>query len=115
MGRVVERSKRSTLLNGLHNGVIDQDRGSKLFSAVNNTVADSIDFLHGGNNAVYGARQLINNSCNGLSMGREVDVFIEDFFAFHQRGVLQMPADTDSFTETFCQNGLRLHVDQLIF
>ena len=62
----MERSEGSALLNGSHDAVVDLHRAGKFFSAMDDTVSDSVDLTHGGDNTVLGTGQLVNDSGNGF-------------------------------------------------
>jgi len=110
---VVQRSKGDAVFDSLHNFVGDENGRSKGFTAVNNTVTDSVDFLHGSDNAVSFGSHLIEDSSDSFVMGGQIDVFIENGLAV-QGSVLQMAADADTFAKTLCKNFFGSGIDELI-
>ena len=114
VGRVVQRSKRRALLNGFHHSTVNPYGRGKLLSAVNHTVANSVNLLHGADHAVFLAGELVDNGCNGFRMGGQADVFIINRLVSYQRGVLQVSVDTDSLAKAFRHDGFGLHIDQLV-
>ena len=114
VGGVMQGRKGDAFLNGGHDAVIDKHGVGKLLAAMNHTVADCVDFLHGGNNAVLLAGQLLNDSGNRLRVGGHGKVFVEDALAANQRAVLEVAVDTDALAKALGHDLLSLHVNQLI-
>ena len=115
VGGVVQRRKRRALFERGHDGVVDLDGAGELLTAVDDTVADGVDLLHGGDHTVLGAGQLVDDRSNGLGVGGHRQVFVKDRLAADERGVLQVTVDTDALAQALGQKVLGLHVDQLIF
>ena len=115
VGGVVQRRKRRALLERGHDGVVDLDGAGELLTAMDDTVADGVDLLHGGDHTVLGAGQLVDDRGNGLGVGGHRQVFVKDGLAADERGVLQVTVDTDALAKALGQKVLGLHVDQLIF
>ena len=111
---IVQGGKGGALLESLHDLVCDEDGGSKLLTAVNDTVADSVNLLHGADNAVLGTGKLVNNRCNCLGVSGHGKIFIENGLAAYQRTVLEVAVDADTLAETLSHYGLGLHIDQLV-
>ena len=114
VGGVVQRREGDALFERGHNGVVNADGACKLLAAVNHAVADSVDLLHGGNNAVFRAGQLLDDSCDSLRVGWHRDVLIEDGLAAYQRAVLEVAVDADALTQPLCHDLLVGHVDELV-
>ena len=111
---VVQGSEGSALLESFHDGIVDADRGSKLLAAVNDAVTDSVDLLHGGDNAVLGAGELVDNSGYCLCMSGHCKILVEYGLAADQRTVLEVAVDADTLAKTLSHDGLGLHVNKLI-
>ena len=114
VGGVVQRGERRALLERGHDGVVDLDGTGKLLTAVDDTVADGVDLLHGGDHTVLGAGQLVDDRSDGLGVGGHRQVFVKDRLAADERGVLEVAVDADALAQTLGQNVFGLHVDQLI-
>ena len=110
----MQGSKGSALLKSLHDLVGDENGGCELLAAVDDTVADSVDLLHGADNTVLGTCELVDNSCNSLSVGGQSNVLVEDGLAADQRAVLEVTVDTDALAKTLSHDRLGLHVDKLV-
>ena len=111
---IVKGSKRSALLQCFHDLVGDEHGGGKFLAAVDDAVTDSVDLLHGADNAVFGRGELVNDCGNGLGMSGESNVLVEHGFVADQRSVLQMAVDADTLAEAFGQKLLIVHIDELI-
>ena len=111
----MQRRKRRAFLERGHDGVIDLDGAGELLTAMDDTVADGVDLLHGGDHTVLGAGQLVDDRGDGLGVGGHRQVFVKDGLAADERGVLQVTVDTDALAQALGQKVLGLHVDQLIF
>ena len=114
VGGVVQRGERRALLERGHDGVVDFDRAGELLAAVDDTVADGVDLLHGGDHTVLGAGQLVDDRGDGLGVGGHRQVFVKDGLAADERGVLEVAVDADALAQTLGQDVFGLHVDQLI-
>ena len=112
--RVVQGSEGSALLERFHNCIVDAHGGSKLLAAVNDAVADSVDLLHGGDNAVLGAGELVDNSGNCLCVGGHCKILIKYGLAAYQGAVLEVAVDADALAKALSHDRLGLHVDKLI-
>ena len=108
VGGVVQRGKRRAFLERGHDGVVDLDGTGKLLTAVDDTVANGVDLLHGGDHTVLGAGQFVDDRSNRLGVGGHRQVFVKE------RGVLEVAVDADALAQTFGQDVFGLHVDQLI-
>ena len=111
---IVQRSKWSALLKSLHDLVGDENGGSKLLAAVNDTVTDSVDLLHGADDAVLGACELVDDCRNSLGVSGQGNVLIENGLAADQRAVLEVTVDTDALAKALGHDRLGLHVDKLV-
>ena len=81
---------------------------------MNDAVADSVDLLHGGDNAVLGAGELVDNSGNCLCVGGHCKILIKYGLAAYQGAVLEVAVDTDALAKALSHDRLGLHVDKLI-
>ena len=102
----------ATLLTGC-GFVCDNYGRSKFFSAVYDTVSDCIYFFQACDCTCFIIGQGIQNHLDGFFMCRHgsfCDFFVASCFLVYQSSV-----DSDSLTETFCQNFFCIGVDQLIF
>ncbi len=111
---VVQGSEGGALLESFHDGIVDAHGGSELLAAVNDAVTDGVDLLHGCDNAVLGAGELVDDGCYCLGMGGHCDVLVEYGLAADQRGVLEVTVKADALAQTLSHDRLGLHVDQLI-
>ena len=112
--RVVQGSEGSALLERFHNCIVDAHGGSKLLAAVNDAVADSVDLLHGGDNAVLGAGELVDNSRNCLCVGGHCNILIKYGLAAYQGAVLKVTVEADTLAKALSHYRLGLHVDELV-
>ena len=91
----------------------DADRAA-LLAAVDDAVADSVYLAHALHDAVLCAGELVDDRGNGLGVGRQGDVLVEHGLAADERGVLQVTVDADALAQALGQDGLGLHVDELV-
>ena len=112
VGGVVQRCQRDARLDCLDNFVGDQNRICEVLAAVYDTVTNCVDLGHVLDNAPLLVEQDINNclDCVGMSAHRHVCLILLVRAAL----MGQLAVDADSLTETLCQNGLGIHVEQLI-
>ena len=115
VGGVVQRSEGDALFDRLHDLVVDQHGGGKLLAAVDDAVTDGVNLLHRAYNAVFLARQLVDDSGDRLGVRGHGDVFVEDRLVAYERAVLEMAVDADALAKALGHDGFALHVDQLIF
>ena len=111
---VVQGSEGSAFLEGCHDLVGDKHGGSELLAAVNDTVTDSVDLLHGGHDTVFLAGELLDDSSYCLGMGGKGDILVEYGLIADEGAVLEMTVDADTLAETLCHYLFGLHVDELI-
>ena len=114
VGGVVQRGEGGAVLEGLHDLVGDAHGAGELLAAVDDAVADSVDLAHALHDAVLCAGQLVDDRGNGLGVGRQGDVLVEHGLAADERGVLQVTVDADALAQALGQDGLGLHVDELV-
>ena len=114
VGGIVQGSEGDALFERGHDCVINADGACKLLAAVNHAVTDSVDLLHGGNNAVLRAGQLVNDSRDSLGMSGHGDVLIEDGLAACQRAVLEVTVNADALAQTLCHDLLVGHINELV-
>ena len=114
VGGVVQGREGDARLNGGHNAVVDLHGFCELLTAVDDAVADGVDLLHGADNTVFGAGELLNDRGDGLGMGGHGDVLIEDGLAADQGGVLEVAVDADPLAQALGHDLFGLHVDELI-
>ena len=69
---------------------------------MNDAVADSVDLLHGGYNAVLGAGKLVDN------------ILIKYGLAAYQGAVLKVTVEADTLAKALSHYRLGLHVDELV-
>ena len=115
VGGVVERGEGDAVLNGLHDVLVDENGGGEGLAAVDDAVADGIDLGHGLDDAVFLARELVDDGRDRFRMGREVDVLIEDRLVADEGLMLQMAADADALAKTFREDLLAVHIKELVF
>ena len=111
--RVVQRCQIVALFYGLDYFVCDNYGRRKFFSAVYDTVSDCIYFFQACDCTCFIIGQGIQNHLDSFFMCRHgsfCDFFVASCFLVYQSSV-----DSDSLTETFCQNFFCIGVDQLIF
>ena len=92
--------------------VRDDHRGFQ-FAAVRDTVADGIDLIDTGNDAQFGICQKFKNQGNGIVVIFQFNVFVVICLA--RTFVCDGTADADLFAKAFGDNGVFVHVEQLIF
>ena len=112
--RVVQRTQVEALADSSFNIVVDNDGFGELCAAVEYAVTDCVDFLNRSDNTVVFVGQGIQNQFYSYGMVwhwgfNNIVVFARNFVG--QNGTF----DADSLTQTFCQNVLVLHINQLIF
>ena len=110
----MQRRKRGALLERGHNVVIDLHGAGKLLTAMDDTVTDSVDLIHGGDNAVLGAGELLDDSGDRFGMRGHGDVLVKNGLITAERSVLQMTVNADTLAKAFRENLFRLHIDELI-
>ena len=81
---------------------------------MNDAVADSVDLLHGGYNAVLGVGKLVDNSGNRLGMGGHCNILIKYGLAAYQGAVLKVTVEADTLAKALSHYRLGLHVDELV-
>ena len=99
---IVQGSEGGALLESRHDLIGDEDGGGKLLAAVDDAVANSVDFLHGGNNAVLGAGELVDDRGDSLGVGGQGDILVKHGLAADKRAVLEVTVDADTLAETLC-------------
>ena len=114
VGGVVKGGKGSALLKSGHDVVVDLDGAGELLTAVHHAVTDSVDLLHGGDDTVLRAGELLDDSGDGFGVGGHGDVFIKDGLAADQGAVLEVTVDADSLSEALGHDLLGVHIDQLL-
>ena len=110
----MQRTQVEALADSSFNIVVDNDGFGELCAAVEYAVTDCIDFLNRSDNTVVFVGQGIQNQFYSYGMVwhwgfNNIVVFARNFVG--QNGTF----DADSLTQTFCQNVLVLHINQLIF
>ena len=111
---VVEGGKGGALFKLCNDLIVNLNGVGKLLAAVDNAVTDSVDLLHGGDNTVLCACELVNNGCDSLRMGGHRNILIEHRFAADQRSMLEVTVYTDTLAKTLSQGRFGLHVDELV-
>ena len=81
---------------------------------MDDAVADGVDLLHGADNAVFGAGELLNDRGDCLGVGGHGNVLVEDGLAADQGGVLEVAVDPNSLAEALGHDLLGLHVDDAL-
>ena len=115
VGGVVERSQGVALLNGSHNLVGDDHGGSELLAAMDHTVANCVDLLHGSDYAVLGIHQSVEHGCNGLGMGGHCHVNrVQLFLALDLGLVGELTVDADALAQALCQKIAGGGIQQLV-
>ena len=114
VGGVVQGGEGGAVLEGLHDLVGDADGGGELLAAVDDAVADGVYLAHAGHDAVLGAGELVYNGGNGLRVRRQGDVLVENGLSADERRVLQVTVDADALAQALREDGLGLHIDELI-
>ena len=71
---VMQRAKGNALFDGLDDLVVDDAGIGELHAAVQHAVTHSVNFVHGLDDTVNGVNQNLENSGNGLGMGRHGNV-----------------------------------------
>ena len=113
VGGVVQRSQGVALLNSGHNLVGDEHALGKLLAAVNHTVTNRTDLLHGANHAVVRIHQGVEHSLDGLRMGGHSHIrFLDGLLAVGLIGELAVNAN--ALAQALSQHLLSLGVEQLI-
>ncbi len=115
IGWVMERSQGDAVLQSLHHVGVDADASGKKLSAVNHPVADGVNFFHAGNYAVFGTDKFLDHSGYGLGMGGKVHVGFKYRFPICEGRMLNMSVKTYALAETFREDLLGFHIDQLVF
>ena len=111
--RIVKRCKVIALRNCLQYTVINHNRSLEFFSAMYDSVTYCINFLQRCDHALCRICQLLDHNLYCIGMILHQNRF--RLFAFS--GFLMGYAaafDSDSFTQSLCQNLFTLAVDQLI-
>ena len=111
--RIVQRTKISALLDNFDYFVIDDNRVCDLHSAVQNAVSDGIYFFQALDDAALLVYQSVQNHLDCLYVCRHC-CFCYLFFAVLWL-INEASVDTDSLTESFCQDVTVVVIDQLEF
>ena len=115
VGGVVERGEGIALLDCLHDLVGDDDGLGKLFAAVDDAVADSVDLLHGADDAVLLVDERVQHGLDGLVVGGHGDGSGLDGFLAGKLGLIgEQTVDADTLAQTLRQQLARGGVEQLI-
>ena len=115
VGGVMQRCQGDAVLQSLHDLVGDQDRAGKGLAAVDHAVADSVDLRHGGDNAVLGVHQSVQNGLDGLGMSGHCHVDgLQGLLALHLGLIGELAVDTDALAEALGQQIAGLGVQELI-
>ena len=111
----MERGEGSALLDCLHDLVGDDDGLGKLFAAVDDAVADSVDLLHGADDAVLLVDERVQHGLDGLVVGGHGDGSGLDGFLAGKLGLVgEQTVDADALAQTLRQQLARGGVEQLI-
>ena len=81
---------------------------------MNDAVTDSVDLLHGCDDAILGAGELVDDCGNSLGVGGHCKILVEYGLAAYQRAVLEVTVDTDALAKALSHDRLGLHVDELV-
>ena len=115
VGGVVERGEGIALLDCLHDLVGDDDGLGKLFAAVDDAVADSVDLLHGADDAVLLVDERVQHGLDGLVVGGHGDGSGLDGFLAGKLGLVgEQTVDADALAQTLRQQLACGGVEQLI-
>ena len=109
---VMQRSERAQVADGLNDLGGDQAALLELLAAVDNAVADGIDLSNAVDDFAFAGGHLLDQFGKGFGMGGEdggsglflAVGFMGDHAAFH----------ADTLAQTFAQDFLAVHVDELI-
>ena len=111
--RIVQRTEVSALLDNFDYFVIDDNRVCDLHSAVQNAVSDGIYFFQALDDAALLVYQSVQNHLDCLYVCRHC-CFCYLFFAVLWL-INEASVDTDSLTESLCQDVTVIVIDQLEF
>ena len=109
----VERSKVAAELKLSENFVSEKNGLKEVRTAVDYSVTDSFYLVHIGDNACFGVCEVLYDYlCSDSVVGH--GIFSLDFFAVFAFSVLNATVDTDSFADTFSENGFCSGIKELI-
>ena len=112
--RVVERSEGEALTDSSLNVFCYELACCELHTAVENTVTYCIDFIHACNYTVLSTYKLVENSCDSFGVCGESHIFIEYGLTVYHGCVLEVTVNTDTLAQTLCDDGLVVHIEELI-
>ncbi|MPN10414.1 hypothetical protein SDC9_157709 [bioreactor metagenome] len=110
---VMQRCQLNVFLDSGNDLIVDDCGGSKKFSALHHTVADSSHFIHGCDDAIIFICQNLNHHSHCVQVILHIG---HDNALFPIRLLRQFTAfDTDAFNHSLRDCCLVIHVDQLVF
>ena len=78
-------------------------------------MTNCVDLLHGGNYAVLGVNQSVENGCDSLGMGGHGNVNgVQLFLALYLGLVGELTVDADTLAQTLCQKIASFGIQQLV-
>ena len=115
VGGVVERSQGDAVLNGLHHFVGDEDGLVEGLTAVHHAVANSVDLLHGADDAVLSVHQGVQHGLDGLGMSGHSNINgVQHLLALHLGLVGELAVDADALAQALGQQVAGLGIQKLI-
>ena len=110
--RIVERSHSRAFFQGFHDFICNERGSRKFFAAMDDTVADSIDGIHGFDDATFSIGENVEDEFDSDFVVRNG---LFDFFFLAIPFVCQLRiGKADFFDQTFCHYFFIVHVDELV-
>ena len=98
----------------LRKNLVSEEHGfEEVGTTVDNAVTDSLDLVHVGNNTRFGIGEVLNYDVGSNSVVGHGNINL-DLLAGFALSVLDASVDTDSLTNTLCENGFGSGVEELI-
>ena len=110
--RIVERSHSRAFFQGFHDFIRNERGSSEFFAAMDDAVADSVDGIHGFDDAAFSVGEDVEDEFDSDLVIRDG---LFDFFLLAIPFVGQLRiGKADFFDQTFCHYFFIVHVDELV-